>query len=88
MMLTPVIGRTGTDLKSLLPQNASVYVENAETKEKSIISMPVIWDASGADTSKEGITLVKGRLLTKDLFGIYINSSGISPETAVIAVPP
>ena len=28
--------------------------------------MPVIWDASGADTSKEGITLVKGRLLTKD----------------------
>ena len=85
---TPVIGRTGTDLKSLLPQNASVYVENAETEEKSIISMPVIWDASGADTSKEGITLVKGRLLTKALFGIYINSSGFSPETAVIAVPP
>lgn len=85
---TPVIGRTGTDLKSLLPQNASVYVENTETKEKSIISVPVIWDASGADISKEGITLVKGRFLTRDLFGIYINSSGVSPVTAVIAVPP
>lgn len=86
--LFPAIGRTGSDLKSLLPESAGVYVENAQTKEKSIISVSIKWDLSNVDTTKAGITIVTGRLMTDDLFGVYLNSAGISPKAAVIAVGP
>ena len=86
--LSPAIGRTGSDLKSLLPENAGVYVENAQTKEKSRISVPIKWELSNLDASKAGITIVAGRLMTSDLFGVYLNSAGISPKAAVIAVGP
>lgn len=84
----PAVGRTGADFKKLLPENASVYMENVQTKEQSIISVPVTWDLSKLEPSKEGITILYGRLLTNDLFGVYINSSGVRPKTAVITLPP
>lgn len=63
-------------------------MENVQTKEKSRISVSIKWNLSNVDTTKAGITIVTGRLMTDVLFGVYLNSAGISPKAAVIAVGP